>query len=51
MFKPNKWEMWWESLPKGTQEYLKRQPVWHDRDMYKSFAVGIFVGILIGVIL
>lgn len=48
MFKQNKWEAWWDSLSPQMQDYLKRQPVWHDKDLYKSFAWGIFWGILIG---
>ena len=51
MFKPSKWELWWDSLSPQMQEYLKKQPVWHDRDMFKAFAIGILVGILVGVIL
>lgn len=44
----NKWTQWYDSLPHHTREYLKGQPVWHDRDMYKSFAFGIFIGVIIG---
>jgi len=51
MFKPNKWELWYDSLPAHTKEYLKKQAVWHDVDMFKAFAVGVFFGILIGVVL
>lgn len=51
MFKANKWEVWYDSLPKHTKEWLKNQPVWHDRDMFKAFAVGILVGLIIGVVL
>ncbi len=51
MFNQNKWDAWWDSLPKHTKAYLKTQPVWHDRDMFKSLAVGILLGIIIGAIL
>jgi hypothetical protein len=51
MFKPNKWELWYDSLPAHTKEYLKKQAVWNDRDMLKAFAFGVFFGILIGVVL
>lgn len=51
MFKQNKWEAWWNSLSPQMQTYLKAQPVWHDRDLYKAFAFGIMIGILVGVIL
>ena len=51
MFKPSKWEQWYDSLPAHTKEYLKKQAVWNDRDMFKAFAFGVCFGILIGVVL
>lgn len=39
---------WYESLPDHTKKYLKRQPIWHDRDLYKSLAIGAVVGFIIG---
>ena len=51
MFKQNKWQLWYDSLPAHTKEWLKTQPVWHDRDMFRAFGIGILFGILIGVIL
>jgi len=48
MFKKNKWEVWWDSLSPQMQTYLKNRPVWHDKDMFKAFAWGIFFGVLIG---
>lgn len=50
MFKPNKWEVWYDSLPAHTKEYLKKQAVWHDRDMIKAFAFGVVWGLLIGLL-
>lgn len=50
MFKPNKWEVWYDSLPAHTKEYLKKQAVWHDIDMFKAFAFGIVWGLLIGLL-
>lgn len=44
----NKWDAWWDSLNPSTQEYLKSQPLWHDKDLYKAFAFGTIFGILIG---
>ncbi len=43
-----KYQAWWDSLSPQMQNYLERQPIWHDRDLYKSFAFGIFVGVIIG---
>jgi len=50
MFKQNKWEAWYDSLPSHTKEWLKHQPVWHDIDMWKAGAFGAFVGLLIGLL-
>lgn len=47
----NKWDRWYDSLPPHTKENLKKQAVWHDADMVKAFAFGVFFGILIGVVL
>ena len=46
----SKWEIWWESLPEHTKEYLKRQPVWHDSDMWKAGIIGFVIGILFGLL-
>ena len=43
-----KWDEWYDSLPLSTREYLKNQPLWHDRDLAKAFAVGLVIGFLIG---
>ena len=51
MFEPNKWEQWHDSLPAHTKEYLKKQAVWNDRDIFKAFAYGALIGLLIGLIL
>lgn len=44
----SKYQDWWDSLSPQMQQYLKAQPVWHDRDMFKAFMFGIAFGILIG---
>ena len=46
----NKWDKWYDNLPKHTQEYLNNQPLWLDSDMWKSGIIGIFVGVLLAVI-
>lgn len=51
MFKPNKWEVWFESQPKWTQEYIKKQAVWNDRDMWKAGLIGYAVGMVIGLLI
>lgn len=47
----SKWDNWYDSLPSHTKEYLKNQPLWHDRDMAKAFAWGLFFGFLVGLCL
>lgn len=49
MFK-NKWDHWYDNLPEHTKTYLKNQPLWHDKDLYKAIAMGILIGFFIGVI-
>lgn len=46
----SKYDAWWDSLSPQMKEYLKNQPIWHDRDMYKAVAVGAVIGFLVGVI-
>lgn len=46
--KSKKWENWYDSLPATTKAYLNSQPLWHDRDLYKAFAIGMFLGFIIG---
>lgn len=50
MFKSES-QKWIEMQPRHTQEWMKKQAIWHDADMFKSFAFGVFFGILIGVVL
>jgi hypothetical protein len=41
-------QVWLEKQPKHTQEWLKKQAVWHDADLFRFFVVGILVGFLLG---
>ena len=50
MFKQNKWQVWYDSLPAHTKEYISKQPVWHDRDLGKALLLGFFIGLMIGLI-
>lgn len=49
MFK-SELDKWYDSLPAHTKEWLKKQPIWHDSDMLKSFCFGALIGLLIGLI-
>ncbi len=48
----SKYQEWWDSLDSRTKEYLKNQPIWHDKDLYKAAVVagivGFFVGLIVG---
>ena len=46
----NKWDAWWDSLSPTTKAYIESQPIWHDRDLFKAAAFGVFVGFLIGLL-
>ena len=39
---------WWDNLSPQMQEYLKKQPVWHDRDLIKAAVVGAVIGFILG---
>ena len=43
-----KYQAWWDSLSPQMQQYLKNQPVWHDRDLFKAALVGACIGFIIG---
>lgn len=46
----NKYQQWWSSLHPQMRSYLKQQPIWHDRDLYKAVAVGSVIGFVLGVL-
>ena len=44
-------QRWLEMQPKHTQEWLKKQPLWHDRDLWWFFFLGSMLGIIVGFLL
>ena len=46
----SKYQDWYNSLPTHTKQYLSTQPIWRDKDMLASLALGFFVGLCIGLI-
>lgn len=46
----NKYDTWYNNLPDHTKEWLKKQPIWHDKDLYKALAIGAVVGFVVGLI-
>lgn len=49
MFKSES-QRWLEMQPKHTQIWLKKQPIWHDRDLYIFGALTFGLGAVIGFI-
>ncbi len=43
-----KFQDWYDSLPEHTKQYLDKQPVWHDRDIFKAAVVGFVIGLILG---
>lgn len=46
----NKYQQWWDSLSPQMQKYLKSQPIWTDKDLYKFLTIGAVVGFVVGFI-
>ena len=44
----NKWDKWFNKLPKNSQEYLKSIPLWYDRDVAAFVSISIVIGFIIG---
>lgn len=47
----NKWQAWYDSLPKHTQEYLNKQPLWTDKDLALFVSIALCVGFFFGYII
>lgn len=45
-----KYTEWYDTLNPQTKEYLSKQPIWHDRDLYKATGVGIAIGFVVGLV-
>jgi ferric-dicitrate binding protein FerR (iron transport regulator) len=46
----SKWEQWYNAQPKHVQEWMDKQAVWNDIDMFKALATGMIIGFLVGLI-
>jgi polyferredoxin len=46
----NKWTEWYDAQPEHIKQWMKRQPIWNDKDLYKATAIGIIIGFLVGVV-
>jgi hypothetical protein len=47
----NKWQEWYDSLPKHTQASLIDQAIWRDIDILKFSTIAFITGIILGYIL
>jgi len=47
----NKWQQWYDSLPKHTQESLNNTAIWRDIDLFKFAAITFVFGFILGYIL
>ena len=45
------YQKWVEQQPKHTQEWMKRQPIWHTKDLWIFFAYGSILGAIAGFLL
>ena len=42
---------WLESQPKWTQEWIKKQAIWHTRDLFTFMFYGFVIGVMVGMII
>ncbi len=51
MFKKSKWEAWYDAQPDHIKRWMDQdQPIWHDSDMWRAGLIGLFFGIVIGLL-
>jgi len=46
-----KFASWYDQQNDTTKAYLSKQAIWHDKDMFVAFAVGIVLGTVVGYII
>lgn len=46
----NNWDKWYNSLPEHTKQYLKSQPLWHDKDVALFCSIAMAIGFFFGYI-
>ncbi len=52
MFKKSKWEAWYDAQPDHIKRWMDQdRPIWHDSDMWRAGLIGLFFGIIIGLII
>jgi hypothetical protein len=50
LFEPSPLQKWWDALPEVHKKYAESQPVWTDKDLYRSLMIGIIIGFVFGFI-
>ena len=44
------WDKLYDSLPEHTKQWLKTQPIWHDRDVALYVSIALVVGFILGIL-
>jgi len=39
---------WYDNQNESTKAWLDKQPIWHNKDMWGAFVVGLLLGMAIG---
>ena len=51
----NRWRVEWDETKwpfhRPSYEWMKKQPIWHDSDMWRAGLFGLVIGFILGVIL
>lgn len=47
----SKFSRWYDQQNDATKAHLDRTPVWHDHDLAFVFVIGLFIGLIAGLIL
>jgi len=47
----SKYTKWYDAQNETTKAYLDAQPIWHDKDLAFVGVIGLFIGLMIGLIL
>jgi hypothetical protein len=49
IFKGNKWNQWWDSLPENYKVYLENQGQHYEKTSYLDIGLAVLVGFVLGI--
>ena len=49
IFKGNKWQQWWDSLPENYKIYLENQSQHYEKTSYVDIGLALLVGFVLGI--